>query len=94
MKPVCDDSPRQATVKGTARDAKAGAVVQAEGGSPIYIEGLASWPADLRDQPVEATGMLVAQKAIPDPVGERGEVSQGAWGTQCVLTAATWKRQP
>jgi hypothetical protein len=93
-KPVCDVKPRAATLTGTARDAKAGAVLQPDEGAVVYIEGLDSWPAALRDQRVEATGTLVEKKSIPDPVDAQGLVSQGAWGSQCVLTGATWRRLP
>ncbi len=78
------------TIRGVARDAKGGAVVVTDGG-PDYVLGLESWPSALAGRKVEVTGVVRQKKHIPDPVGPRGEVAQGAWGDQTVIEGATWK---
>lgn len=57
----------------------------------IYIEGLDSWPKEAFGKAVEATGVLVTKKYIPDPVNEAGEICQGAEGLQAVLERPKWK---
>ncbi len=79
------------TVRGTARDAKAGAVIVTADGDAVYVEGLACWPDDVLGKPVTATGTLVSEKFIPDPhVDEHGAISQGAHGVQTVLRNPRW----
>jgi len=77
-------------VDGLARDAKAGAVVVADGG-PVYIAGLAAWPAAIEGRRVRARGLLREEKYIPDPVGSGGTIAQGAEGEQRVLREASWE---
>ena len=82
------------TLIGTAKNAKAGAVLLVDG-NPIYIEGLAEWPEDLLDKQVRATGRLVQEKFIPDPGPDKnGAYSQGAIGPQTVLKESTYKLVP
>ncbi len=82
------------TLIGTAKNAKAGAVLLVDG-NPIYIEGLAEWPEDILDKQVQATGRLVQEKFIPDPgPDENGAYSQGAVGPQTVLKESTHKLVP
>jgi len=79
------------TVRGTARDAKAGAVIVTPDGAAIYVEGLSCWPDDVLGKPVTATGTLVTEKFIPDPrVDAKGAISQGAYGAQTVLKNPRW----
>ena len=80
---------RRVTIEGTARDAKAGAVVVTDKGA-IYVEKLESWPSALQGRKVRVTGVLVTEKLIPDPINERGELVQGAVGDQTLLRGATW----
>jgi hypothetical protein len=75
---------------GIARDAKAGAVVVTDGG-PVYIDQLDAWPPDLHGRRVRVKGRLADVKRIPDPVNEKGEIVQGAPGTQSVLFGAVWE---
>lgn len=82
---------KKVTIRGKALDAKAGAVIMVEGSGPVYIEGLDSWPREAFGKAVVATGVLTTKKYIPDPVGEDGEIRQGAEGEQEVLEGATWK---
>ena len=82
---------KKVTIRGKAMDAKAGAVIIVEGSGPVYIEGLDSWPQEAFGKAVVATGVLTTKKYIPDPIGEDGELRQGAEGEQDVLEGATWK---
>jgi hypothetical protein len=84
----------QVELKGTARDAKAGAVIVSDAGEPVYVRGLTSWPTELHGSPVAVVGTLQRRKLIPDPsVAADGAVSAGAEGEQLVLMGASeWKR--
>jgi hypothetical protein len=85
---------KRVTVRGTARDAKAGAVIVTSAGNPIYIEHVDSWPKDVLGQEVEADGVLRSKKYIPDPVVDKhGAISQGAEGNQDVLEGARWNKR-
>ena len=57
----------------------------------VYLEGLDCWPKEAFEKAVEATGVLVTKKYIPDPVNESGEICQGAEGMQLVLERSKWK---
>lgn len=84
------------TLRGVAKNAKAGAVLLVDGSDMVvYLEGLSEWPEALLDQRVEARGRLVEEKFIPDPgPDEHGAYSQGAEGAQTVLKTPTYKRLP
>lgn len=89
--PAAREEAAKKTMVGLAKNAKAGAVLLVEG-QPIYIEGLAEWPANLLDRRVEARGRLVDEKLIPDPgPDEHGAYVQGAEGNQTVLKNPTYK---
>lgn len=80
------------TLKGTARDAKAGAVILIEDNVPIYIRGLHGWPDELFGMQVSVSGLLKLVKLIPDPVmTEDGGHSTGAWGKNWVLENAEYE---
>jgi len=77
---------------GQALDAKAGAVIETADAGVVYVAGLPSWPAALRQRRVAVTGIVVTRKLIPDPVvGPKGEISQGAQGDQTVIEGARWR---
>lgn len=88
--PGCALPDGEATLQGTARDAKAGAVVVLADGEPIYLAGLDAWPKAVRDHRVQVRGTLACEKRIPDP-GSR-PLTQGAFGKQLVLHRPHWKR--
>ncbi len=67
----------QVTLEGTARNAKAGAIVQVEDRTPVYVDGLERWDRAVDGKPVSASGMLRKQGA-DDVVGENGEHSTGS----------------
>ncbi|MFI9815572.1 hypothetical protein [Saccharothrix variisporea] len=73
---------RRVTLRGTAHDAHAGAVLVPEGGEPpVYVEHLAAWGADAgRD--VRVTGVL---RLVP-PTTRPRPVSHGLTGAVYVLT--------
>lgn len=79
------------TILGIAKDAKGGAVLLTSDNGPIYIKGLDSWPMELFDKQIKATGVLKEEKFIPDPViDENGSISTGAYGDQLVLENAEY----
>lgn len=78
------------TLVGTAENAKGGAVLLVDG-APVYVEGLAEWPAALLHAKVKATGVRTRKQLLPEAaVDASGAVSQGAAGPQDVLERATW----
>jgi hypothetical protein len=83
---------KHVVLRGTARNAKGGAVIVAGDGKPVYIEHLDSWSDETLGSEVEVRGLLVSKKHIPDPVVDAdGAISQGAWGDQDVLRGAKWQ---
>ncbi|MBD3187951.1 hypothetical protein GF325_14030 [Candidatus Bathyarchaeota archaeon] len=77
---------QQVRLEGVARDAKGGAVLILDDGTPVYMENLDYWDENTQGQIVIASGTLVRVKYIPDPVvDENGAISQGAEGLQLVL---------
>jgi hypothetical protein len=78
--------------EGTARNAKAGAVVVV-GGKPLYLDGLAAWPDGCDGMDVRVAGTLRRRKKIADPVCAGGQLSQGATGMQLVIEAPVWERR-
>ena len=94
--PAARREARMKTLRGVAKNAKAGAVLLVDGSEMVvYLKGLSEWPEKLLDQKVEAKGLLVEEKFIPDPgPDENGAYSQGAQGSQTVLKSATYKRIP
>jgi hypothetical protein len=75
---------------GTAFDGKAGAVLRTDDGEVFYLADLERWPDALQRKRVKVTGLLREHKHVPDPVDQRGEIVQGAWGTQRVIENAKW----
>jgi hypothetical protein len=78
-------------LKGTAKDAKGGAVLFTPEGVAIYIKGLDFWPSELLDKRIAVSGLLKEEKFIPDPViDEDGAISTGAYGIQLILENAEY----
>ncbi|MDP2269391.1 MAG: hypothetical protein Q8K32_01595 [Archangium sp.] len=89
-------------ISGIAQDAKGGAVLMIDK-APFYLEGLSSWPAEVRGKAVAVGGKLVDKQYLPKasgPMEQRGEtafrdakgmISQGAEATQNVIEAPTWR---
>ncbi len=69
---------KKVTLLGTARDAKAGAVLITGDGAQIYINGLTEWSPDLLGKQISVKGVLKKEKIIPDPIIDRnGAISTG-----------------
>ncbi len=78
-------------ISGIAQDAKGGAVLMIDT-APFYLEGLASWPAEVRGKAVAVGGKLVDKHYLPEAFRDsKGIISQGAEGTQSVIEAPTWR---
>jgi hypothetical protein len=75
-------------VEGTARSAKAGAVIVRSDGTPVYVLGVSRWPADLEGRQVGASGELRQRKLLDDPRTDAGELRQGGEGQSWVLENA------
>jgi hypothetical protein len=80
---------QKVTLRGTAKDAKGGAVLITSNGNVIYIQELESWSSELLDKQVSVHGLLNKEKFIPDPITDNsGAISSGAFGEQLVLKKA------
>lgn len=91
----CAGGAGSVTVVGAARDTKGGAVVVADDGRVLYVDGLDSWPAALGGQRVAVTGRVVERTLAAGPlINEAGEHSAGATGAQTVIEAASWELEP
>ncbi|MFD9892465.1 hypothetical protein ACFWY9_24240 [Amycolatopsis sp. NPDC059027] len=86
-----DDRAGQAvTLRGTAGNAHAGAVLVRDQEPPIYVDGLTDW-GDLAGQEVVVTGVLVLRWLTPEPATQ-GVVSHGVSGAVRILHDAVWRR--
>ncbi len=78
-------------LSGVARNAKGGAVLMV-GKSPLYLEGLQSWPAEAEGKRVAVGATVIDKQYLPEATrNAKGEWTQGATGTQLVLESATWR---
>jgi hypothetical protein len=88
----CAGGAGSVTVVGAARDAKGGAVVVADDGRVLYVDGLDSWPAAIGGQRVAVTGRVVERTLALRPMtSDAGEHSAGAIGAQTVIEGARWE---
>ena len=78
------------TVRGTARNARAGAIVQLDDRTPIYVAGLTAWDAGYRDKQVEATGLLRKRPPRVPKTPPGGLQSHGLTDETFVLEEASW----
>jgi hypothetical protein len=78
-------------LRGTAADAKGGALVVLEGAS-VYVGELASWDAALVGKPVVVAGTLARRDVIPAATTDAsGAVSQGdSGGEEWVVDHPAW----
>jgi hypothetical protein len=88
--PAPEPPPQRARIQGEAAHAKGGPVVLLSNG-PVYVRGLDAWPDEVLGEQVIVQGLVADEKLIPDPVTEDGEIAQGAWGTQRVVSDVTWE---
>lgn len=78
------------TLTGAAQDAKGGAVVVADDGRVVYLDGLAAWPDAVAGRRVTVTGRLVERVQAEPLVNDAGEHAAGASGPQWILEAPRW----
>jgi len=79
------------TIHGTAYDARAGAIVELEDRTPIYIAGMESWDPKVQGKGIEVTGLLKERPAKTPKVPPGGAQVHGLAGATFVLENATWK---
>lgn len=79
-----------ATLRGTAQNAKAGAILEIRG-EGIYVDGLDAWPEDLLGSAVTVTGTL-ERRVVPDPARTDGLRAGGLFGEIWILVGAAWSR--
>ncbi len=77
-------------ITGFAADAKAGAVVLDDTGTPYYIDGLDHWEEKYLDKIVIVTGELKKVKIKDENKGSKKKKQQ-AKGTQLILMNAEWE---
>jgi hypothetical protein len=66
-------------VKGTARNAKLGGIIQTESQLNVYCGGVTEWPNDVNGKVVTAFGTLTRSDKF-EAHGSGGEISQGTSG--------------
>ena len=81
-------------IRGTAYDARGGAILELEDRTPIYIAGLAEWDAALNGKPLEATGLLQKRAARVPQIAPGGAQLHGLPSSTFVLENATWTVLP
>jgi hypothetical protein len=86
---------RAEVISGTARNAKAGAMLFADDGRQLYVEGIEEWESDLRGKRLTLTGVVRRKGFYPEAgEDEGGELTQGMVGTPLVLQLTEpFKRQ-
>jgi hypothetical protein len=78
-------------LSGIAQNAKGGAVLMVKE-TPYYLEKLESWPTEVTGKLVGVGGKLADKQYLPQAFkNAKGEISQGAEGTQNVIEAPTWR---
>lgn len=77
-------------IRGTAYDARAGAIVELDDRTPIYIAGLTEWDPALHGKPLEVTGLLKERAPRVPQVPPGGPQRHGLASSTFVLENATW----
>lgn len=88
-KAMATSTDSRTTVRGTAQNAKAGAVIVTASNEAVYLGGLDSWPNEVTGKPVTATGILTTVNH-PKPVTGDGLPMAGMEGIQTILRDAQW----
>ena len=82
----------EVTLHGIAMDAQAGAVLQLDDGTPVYVGDVAAWDDEFVGQELTVTGVLVRQQLAPEPRrNERGGHSHGMLGGSYVVREPIWR---
>lgn len=77
-------------LRGTAYDARAGAILALDDRTPIYIAGLVEWDPALQGKLLEVTGLLNTRAARVPPVPAGGAQLHGLTSPTFVLENAAW----
>lgn len=77
------------TIRGTACDARAGAMLLLEDETPVYVAGLGSWDDALSGCEVDVTGTLTLAPSRIPRVPPGGEQVHGV-GERFVIEDASW----
>ena len=72
-------------ISGTAENAKAGAVLVADDGSPTYVEGLSEWPEHLLNKNLSLTGIVKREGFYPQAQQFADGEMQGMVGVPKVI---------
>jgi hypothetical protein len=72
-------------VKGTARNAKIGGIIQTADHLNVYCGGVSEWPSDVNGKVVTAFGTLTHSDKFEAKQGSGGEISQGTNGPVWLL---------
>ena len=72
-------------ISGTAKNAKAGAVLVADDGSPTYVEGLSEWPDHLKNKRLRLVGVVERKTIFPAVQEVEGGEIQGMVGVPRVI---------
>ncbi|MCW4470718.1 hypothetical protein OGH69_17230 [Flavobacterium sp. MFBS3-15] len=84
------DTQERIRVTGIATNAKAGAVVLDDTGTPYYVDGLDHWEEQYLDKLVTVTGELKKVKIKDENKGAKKKKQQSK-GTQLVLVNPEWE---
>jgi hypothetical protein len=77
---------RAETISGKAENAKAGAVLVADDGRELYVEGLSAWGRESIGKRVTLTGIVQRKGIYPEARADAdGQEQQGMVGTPLVL---------
>ncbi len=72
-------------ISGTAKNAKAGAVLVDDDGSPTYVEGLSEWPEHLKNKKLRLVGVVERKTIFPAVQEVEGGEIQGMVGVPRVI---------
>jgi hypothetical protein len=76
---------QRVTIRGTAGNAKAGAVVLTDVKEVIYVRNRQEWPDDLIGKHLEVVGVLSKERIYHEATINEGAISQGISGAQLVI---------
>lgn len=82
---------KRVTLRGTAYDAHAGAVLMLPDGITVYVSGLSAWDEQLYGREVELTGVLNREQLGPEPTVTEDGHTHGMVGRPLVLREASWQ---
>jgi hypothetical protein len=90
MNDGADRSGTTVVVEGLALPGRAGALVQADDGTPYYVGGLETWDDALMMKRVSVTGVLRIREPTVQRLPPEEEQSTGLPGRTFVIDDASW----